>query len=159
SEIERVLDIRLPAEYREIMLAVSYDYAADYWLAVIQMPDNPKLIIEWNVAFRRDGVVLESWPRHFFIFGQKSCGHPYFLDLKASTTAVFSKSHEGGEAMQVAPNLCAFIEKCLREDEVAEGELDRKTAADPHWARRSPIAIEEAVVNTKKWWQFWKPRV
>jgi hypothetical protein len=158
SRIETALSISLPIEYREIMLATQYDYSADYWLAMCEMPDDADLIIKWNREFRQNGFSsMDKWPLNFFTFGQNGFGDHYFLQL--DSCRVFCKWHETGEITEVASKLGSFIEDCLRKDEEATAVQQRLDRINPNRSKHSPIAIEEAVVIKKKWWQFWKRRI
>lgn len=102
---------------------------------------------------------MDKWPLNFFTFGQNGFGDHYFLDLQLDNCVVFCKWHETGEITEVASNLRSFIEDCLRKDEEARVAHERLDRINPNRSKRSPIAIEEAVVNKKKWWQFWKRRI
>ena len=80
DRIERDLGIRLPGNYRALVLTYPLGLGAsgpDY-----ELLDDPAQIIAINQQFREHGFFGMPWPAHYFSFGGDCAGNAYYLDLR-----------------------------------------------------------------------------
>ena len=136
ARIEDVLGVRLPAEYRGVMLA--YPFAPDSIANDRELPNNADRVIEQNLALRRDGFFDDPWPSTRFALGGDGLGNEFYLDLLQDASPVYVADHESGEYYEEAPSLPAFV-------------------ADRHrlyaeWA----AAAARPPAPRGRWWEFWK---
>jgi hypothetical protein len=121
DRIEVVLDLKLPAFYRDAML----NYPR--WLAEKQPPwsdvtrwdfaDDAGRVIHFNRHVRRfkSGEFFDEgpWPPHYFVIGSEEEQNWYFLDLASGSEAVFLYHHDRGEVRQLAASLRVFPDALL----------------------------------------------
>jgi hypothetical protein len=127
QRIERELSLKLPADYRSLML--SYPFPPDSFTAENMLPDNAARLLE--SAGGRDNL-----PPRSFIIGNDGGEEIYFIDTSRQQSPVFVFDLETGEIKEYAPTLEAYIQKCRDTD--------------------AQILRDEEAMAKKKWWQFWK---
>src|SRR5919106_6101420 len=113
SKIERELNIRLPEEYRRVM--VDYPFASSSFAQDCELPDDPDRVIESNRQLRREGFFGQPWPQSRFSFGGDGSGNEYYLDLKQSPSPVFLADHEGSDVEVEAPDFGSWVGDRARE--------------------------------------------
>jgi hypothetical protein len=137
DRIERELGIRLPGEYRALVLTYPLGLGPsgpDY-----ELLDDPGEIIAVNRRLREHGFFGMPWPAHFFSFGGDGSGNEYYLDLRKEPSPVYFADHEGTLYEEQWPSLDAWLAERLRE----QAEL---VAEERHRAERRA---------RKRWWEFW----
>jgi hypothetical protein len=116
DRIESALALKLPAAYRQFMLA----YPA--WLPGKQpdwsdverweLANDPEQVIRFNQYVRGfgPGEFFDNgpWPPHFFVIGSEQNQNWYFLDLACGSDVVFLFHHEEGEVRRDAESLAEF---------------------------------------------------
>jgi len=137
DRIERELGIRLPGEYRALVLTYPLGLGPsgpDY-----ELLDDAGEIIAVNRRLREDGFFGMPWPAHFFSFGGDGSGNEYYLDLRKEPSPVYFADHEGTLYSEQWPSLDAWLAERIREQ--ADFEKEQRRRAE----RRA----------TKRWWEFW----
>lgn len=137
DRIERELGIRLPGDYRALLLAYPAGLGPsgpDY-----ELLDDPAQLIAINRLLREEGFFGLPWPENFFSLGGDGFGNEYYLDLSKPTSPVYLADHEGSLYGEEWPSLQAWLTERLKERAEWEEEKFRRTA------RRA----------AKRWWQFW----
>jgi hypothetical protein len=137
DRVERELDIRLPSDYRALVLTYPAGLGPsgpDY-----ELLDDPEQLISINRSLREEGFFGMPWPAHFFSFGGDGMGNEYYLDLRREPSPVYFADHEGTLDGDRWPSLHAWLAE--RHQEQAEWEAEER--------RR------EARKAAKRWWQFW----
>lgn len=80
-KIEDVLDVKLPLEYKEIMLNYPFKENEDEIGKRYLLNDADK-IIEINQKLRKEGYKKKKkWPNHFYVIGEVTDNNYYFLNL------------------------------------------------------------------------------
>ena len=137
DRIEHELGIRLPAEYRVLVLTYPAGLGTsgpDY-----ELLDDPAELIAVNRRLREDGFFGMPWPAHFYSFGGDGSGNEYYLDLRKEPSPVYFADHEGSLYGEQWPSLDAWLAERLREQ--AEWEAEERRRAE----RKA----------RKRWWEFW----
>ena len=122
DRIETVLDLKLPAFYRNFM--VNYPRwlpeMQPAWSNVIQweFADDPDQVIYFNQYVRGCGLGEffddRPWPPHYFVIGSEAEQNWYFLDLAGGSEAVYLFHHEMGDVRQEARSLGEFPDSLVR---------------------------------------------
>lgn len=137
DRIERELAIRLPGEYRALVLTYPAGLGPsgpDY-----ELLDDPGELIAVNRRLREEGFFGMPWPAHFFCFGGDGSGNEYYLDLRKEPSPVYFADHEGSLYSEQWPSLDAWLAEHLREQAAWEAEERRR------YQRKAG----------RRWWQFW----
>lgn len=137
DRVEHDLGIRLPSDYRALVLAYPAGLGAggpDY-----ELLDDASQLIAINRLFREQGFFGLPWPPHFFSFGGDGNGNEYYLDLRTEPSPVYFADHEGSLYAEQWPSLEVWLTE--RREEQAEWEEEQRRRA----ARKA----------AKRWWQFW----
>ena len=137
DRIERELGIRLPGEYRALVLTYPLGLGPsgpDY-----ELLDDAGGIVAVNRRLREQGFFGMPWPAHFFCFGGDGSGNEYYLDLRKEPSPVYFADHEGSLYEEQWPSLDAWLAERLREQAELETEERRRAG------RRA----------RKRWWEFW----
>jgi hypothetical protein len=127
--IERELGIRLPADYRDVML--SYAFQPDSSLSSYALPNHVAHILEMNRAMRADPW-SPNWKREYFVIGGDGGECHFFLDSSCERSPVFEISIEDGGIAEHSANLSAFIGECQKVD----AEVDAKMAQKANRTRK-----------------------
>ena len=138
DRIERELGIRLPGEYRALVLTYPLGLGPqgpDY-----ELLDDPAEIIAVNRRLREHGFFGMPWPAHFFSFGGDGSGNEYYLDLRREPSPVYFADHEGSLYSEQWPLLGAWLAERIAEQ--AEFAAEERRRAE----RRAG----------KRWWEFWR---
>ena len=139
ARIEAELDVRLPVDYRALMLA--YPFPPDSFTAEFLMPNDTPRLIEINrerstrelPPDNRDGKMLSS---SYFEIGGDGGEESYLIDLAQQQSPVYVYDLETNELREAASDLQSFVEQCAASDEM--------------------IRRDEDFAARKGWWQFWK---
>ncbi len=137
DRVERELSLRLPGDYRALVLAYPAGLGAsgpDY-----ELLDDPDQLIAVNRGLRERGFFGLPWPAHFFSFGGDGSGNEYCLDIRRDPSPVWFADHEGTIYTEEWPSLEAWLAE--RKQEQIEWEADERRRAE----RKAG----------KRWWQFW----
>lgn len=137
DRIERELGVRLPGDYRALVLTYPVGLGAsgpDY-----ELLNDPGELIALNREYRERGFFGLPWPAHFFCFGGDGSGNGYYLDLRKEPSPVHFADHEGSLYSEEWPSLAAWLAERLRE--AAEFEIEERERA-----RRKA---------NRRWWEFW----
>ena len=137
DRIERELGLRLPGEYRALILTYPIGLGVsgpDY-----ELLDDAAELITVNRRFREYGFFGMPWPAHFFCFGGDGSGNEYYLDLRKDPSPVYFADHEGTLYSEQWPSLDAWLAERLREQDEWEAEERARSERKAH----------------KRWWQFW----
>lgn len=127
QRIENELGIKLPADYRSLMLA--YPFPPESFSAEQLLPDSAATLLQLAGG-------SENLPPHSFIIGDDGGVETYFIDVSRQRSPVYVFQLETGKVQEEAPSLDAYVQKCRdTEDEI----------------RR-----DQALMAKRKWWQFWK---
>jgi hypothetical protein len=137
DRLERELGIRLPGEYRALILTYPHGLGPsgpDY-----ELLDDARQLLAINRLFREEGFFGMPWPAHFFAFGGDGMGNQYYLDLRREPSPVYFADHEGTVAGGEWPSLESWLAERLAERSAWEAEQRQRA---------------ERKAN-KRWWQFW----
>jgi len=137
DRIERELAIRLPANYRA--LVINYPAALGPSGPDYELLDDPQQLIDINKLYRAQGFFGMPWPEHYYSIGGDGSGNDYYLDLRVEQSPVYFADHEGSIYSEQWPSLDAWLAERVkerREWEQEERQRQERKAA-------------------KKWWQFW----
>jgi cell wall assembly regulator SMI1 len=137
DRVERELGIRLPNDYRALVLTYPTGLGSsgpDY-----ELLDDPEQLITTNRYLRENGFFDMPWPAHFFSFGGDGSGNEYYLDLRQEPSPVYFADHEGTLYSEQWPSLEAWLAERIKEQSEWEEE-ERQRAA-----RKAG----------KRWWRFW----
>jgi hypothetical protein len=137
DRVERELGIRLPSEYRALVL--TYPVGLGTAGPDTQLLDLPEQLIAINRSLRSHGFSGEAWPAHFFTFGGDGHGNHYYLDVRREPSPVYFADHRGTLHSGQWPSLESWLKDQLRERAEGEAEESRQRAPD----------------SAKRWWQFW----
>lgn len=151
AEIERVLSVILPDDYKQFLFASPaepLDDQSEPW-SDVEVLGTPESIIEVNQIVREDGFAGHPWPRDYLIVGDdNSTGDAYFLDLSRDRSPVFvARYHESSSAgslhvREAAPDMSAWVRPIREEEAVA----------------RKPVRVHRAL-NRFTCWHYWMVRV
>ena len=137
DRIEQQLELRLPADYRALVLAYPAGLGAsgpDY-----ELLDDADQLIAINRLFREQGFFGMPWPSHFFCFGGDGSGNEYYLDLRREPSPVHFADHEATLYEEQWPSLDVWLAERRREQVEWEEEVRER----------------ERRKASKRWWQFW----
>ena len=137
DRIERELTIRLPGNYRALVLTYPHGLGPsgpDY-----ELLDDPAQIVALNRSYRAQVFFDMPWRSHFFSFGGDGNGNAYYLDLRKEPSPVYFADHEGTLLSEQWPSLEAWLEEMLRE----QAEIEKE------------VRVRAARKAQKRWWEFW----
>lgn len=134
--IESELGVKLPGEYREIMLNYPFDTESmgDYLF------DEADRVIEENRECREVELFGLDWRTHHFIFGSDGLGNPFFIDLSKVPAPIMLADHEDGAQRVEEQSFSVWVDKAsllLAED-------------------AAKVMAKEQKNEKRKWWQLWK---
>jgi hypothetical protein len=127
QRIEDSLHIKLPADYRSLMLA--YPFPPDSLSADCLLPNSVDAVLDHADT----GGTL---PPHSFTIGGDGGEEIYFIDLSRQPSPVFVYDLETGKIKEEAPSLDAYVQQCRDTEE--------------------ELRLDEEEMARKKWWQFWR---
>ncbi len=138
ARIEAELGVRLPADYRALMLA--YPFPPDSFTAEFCIPNNATHLIEINrdrvtASLPRYNEERDDPPASYFEIGGDGGEERYLVDLAQPESPVYVYDLESAELRQAAPGLQAFIAQCVATDDM--------------------IRKDEEATAGKRWWQLW----
>ena len=88
ASIEDALHIRLPAPYKELMIA--YPIPACVGNSDTILWDDPVRLIELNLGYREGtGLGVEPWPENMFAIGDGGIGCPSAIDVSIPSAPVW----------------------------------------------------------------------
>jgi hypothetical protein len=139
KRIEAELEVRLPGDYRALMLA--YPFPPDSFTAEFVMPNDAPRLIEINrersthelPPYNKDGKMPSS---SYFEIGGDGGEESYLIDLAEQRSPVYVYDLETAQLREAASDLQSFVKQCAASDEM--------------------IRRDEEFTARKAWWQFWR---
>ena len=111
--IESELGMRLPADYRDLVL--SYGFPADSSLAGYAMPNRFADILEMNRAMRAHPW-SSAWKQDYFLIGHDGGEGHFFIDTLRERSPVFEISIEDGGIVEFSVDLPSFVDEYQKVD-------------------------------------------
>jgi hypothetical protein len=135
DEIESVLGVSLPAEYRRVSREFPFQPIGRdrvYWFY-----DDPRAVIHETRHPMEDGEYAGSdlLPQ-FVVIGRSAAGDAYLLDLNAPSPAVASLSHETHAIDSERQAFAAFVAEWLQAPDEAVRRAVAEQARQRGWWRR-----------------------
>jgi hypothetical protein len=119
ARIEEALEIRVPPDYRELMLAYPA-VLVELGIADFELLCEPEQVIAENRSIRVSRRFDTTWPDAYFLIGEDGCGDFYCLDLSRLNSPVILFDHEcQAQFVELADSLEAWLPLM-----VAESVLD-----------------------------------
>ena len=137
--IERELNLRLPKDYRELML--NYPFSKDSLSADDLLPNDPEVLITHNqVSDLHSLMAMSSNPSvplgNYFSIGSDSSEESYWIDVTSPKSPVYKFALECCDLTIKAANLEEYVKQC--------------------WHIEEEIKKDEEYMSRRRWWQFWR---
>ena len=107
AQIETDLSLRLPVDYRNIML--HYPFPPLSWPDEAEMPDAMLHLIESNRDIRKEQYYGSHWKDQFFAFGFTSAGDAFVLDTALPSSPVFRLDRHEPEITKETETLAEWV--------------------------------------------------
>jgi hypothetical protein len=146
QKIEKILKIKLPQDYKNILLNYPPEIAE---AGELQFSNDAEWLIGQNEFVREDPANFfgkKAWPGEYFVIGEDGNGNCYYLDLSQKPpSTVFLLSHD--EPDRPGRSMASSLETWLPilKNELAEARKNSELLAKNL----------ERVKKSKPWWKFW----
>ena len=139
ARVEAELDVRLPRDYRALML--TYPFPPESFTAEFVMPNDASRLIEINRERSTQGVrpyigAGKGQKSSYFEIGGDGGEERYLIDLAQQQSPVYLYDVETAELREAASDLQSFVKQCAASDDM--------------------IRRDEGITTRTEWWQFWR---
>jgi hypothetical protein len=107
AQIETDLSLRLPVDYRNVML--HYPFPPLSWPDQAEMPDAMLHLVESNRDIRKEQYYGSHWKDQFFAFGFTSAGDAFVLDTALPSSPVFRLDRHEPEITKETETLAEWV--------------------------------------------------
>ena len=137
TRIEAELEVRLPGEYRNLM--VPFPIPAFAGNVDTELWDDAEKLIELNRELRAGNGLTRPWPEYLFALGRDGSGCANAIDLRDAASPIWwaDRCHLDPNSGQNAPLLADWVKQYLEEAHVFLEERGLAPSASPEARARA----------------------